>query len=211
MPVESNLLKGYHAAIDLAAGRLAASDPVEIARRSQSTYCTDPSQLKLTYLGHPYAIDCTSGRVCKEGTDEEAPVTTSVLLLNYILSAHRQMPTGEFIAYRDIPGAATYELSFLKRSVNPLVKTFGSNPDLLCVAGERLGGVRADVGDTGITISVLPLLPVTYGIWHGDDEFPPSGVILFDASARRLLSAECLIVAASNGVYALMNAARTLG
>lgn len=210
MPVESNLLKGYHAAIDLAAERLAASDPVVIARRSQSTYSTGSSQLRLMYLGHAYTIDWPSGRVCKEGTDEDAPVTTSVLLLNYILSAHRQMPTGEFIAYRDIPGAATYEPSFLKRSVNPLVKTFGGDPALLCAAGETLDASEAAVGDTGITINVLPLLPVTYAIWHGDDEFPPSGVILFDASARRLLSAECLIVAASNGVYALMNAARSL-
>lgn len=210
MPVESNLLKGYHAAIDLAAGHLAASDPVEIARRSQSTYTSEPPQLKLVYLGHTYTIDWPSGRVCKEGSDEEAPVTTSVLLLNYVLSAHRQIPTGEYIAYRDIPGAATYEPSFLKRSVNPLMKTFGGDPALLCAAGELLGAVEAAVGDTGITIHVLPLLPVTYGIWHGDDEFPPSGVILFDSSARRLLSAECLIVAASNGVYALMNAARSL-
>ena len=210
MPVESNLLKGYHAAVDLAVGRLSASDPVVIARRSQSTYDADRTQLRLMYLGHTYTIDCPLGRVCKEGTDEDAPVTTLVLLLNYILSAHRQMPTGEYIAYRDIPGAATYEPSFLKRSVTPLVKTFGSDPTLLCAAGEMFDAEEAAVGDTAITVNVLPLLPVTYGIWHGDDEFPPSGVILFDASARRLLSAECLIVAASNGVYALMNATRSL-
>lgn len=210
MPVESNLLGGYHAAVNIAVERLAASDPVVIARRSQSTYDADRTQLMLMYLGHAYTIDWPSGRVRREGSDEEAPITTCVLLLNYILSAHRHMPTSEFIAYRDIPGAATYEPSFLKRSVAPLVKTFGGDPGLLCAAGELLGAAEVHVGDTGITINVLPLLPVTYGIWHGDDEFPPSGVILFDASARRLLSAECLIVAASNGVYALMNAARAL-
>ncbi|MHB0999435.1 MAG: DUF3786 domain-containing protein [Armatimonadota bacterium] len=210
MPVESNLLKGYQTAYDMAIERLASADPIEITRRSETEYLSDRSGIRLVYLGHPYLIELPSGSVRKLDSDDEVSLPTRVLLLNYILSANRQRPTGEYMAFREIPGAATYEPSFTKRSVNPLVRTFGDKPDLLLAAGEKMGGHRADVADAGITIPVLPLLPVTYGIWHGDDEFPASGVILFDSSARRMLSGECLVVAASNGVYELMKVARSI-
>lgn len=210
MPVESNLLKGYQTAYDMAAERFAGADPIELARRSETEYLAEPSSLRLTYLGQPYLIEWPSGAVRKQESDEDVALPTKVLLLNYVLSANRQKLAGEFMAFREIPGAATYEPSFTKRSVYPMVKTFGSNPELLFAAGEKLGAQRADTADAGITIHVLPLLPVTYGVWRGDDEFPASGVILFDSSARRMLTIECLVVAASNGVYELMKIARTI-
>lgn len=210
MPVESNLLKGYQTAYDMVIERLANADPIEVARRSETEYLSDASGIRLVYLGQSYFIEWPSGAVCKPDSDDDVSLPAKVLLLNYVLSASRQRQTGEYMAFREVPGAATYEPSFTKRSVNPLVRTFGYNPGLLLAAGEKMGGHRADVADAGITIPVLPLLPVTYGIWCGDEEFPASGVILFDSSARRMLTIECLVVAASNGVYELMKVARTI-
>lgn len=210
MPVESNLLSGYNAACKLAAERFASADPSHLAERSGAEFMESDSLVILTYLGRRYVIEWPSGNVLQPGSSEEVPVTVRVLLLNYVLSAHGQSKTGELIAFRDIPGASVYEPSFLKRAVNPLVRTFDGKPELLLLAAERLGGIRAEVADIGITIPVLPLLPITYGVWHGDEEFPSSGVILFQSSARRLLSIECLVVAASNGVYELMKAAREI-
>ena len=201
MSNETNLQKGQQVACDLTVERFSSADPAELARRCRAEY-TDAG-LRLIYLGQAYIIRWPSGEVEKEGSEESIPLSMKVLLLNYVLSAHGE-PTGELISFRDIPGAATYEPSFNKRALNPLVKTFDGKPDLLYAAAERLGGTRASIADASVTIPVLPLLQVTYGIWHGDEEFPASGVILFDSSARRLLPIECLVAAASNGVYALM-------
>lgn len=209
MPVESNLLVGYQAACSLAVERFADADPEQLAHRCSGGYDAASRSVSLVYLGSEYAAKWPSGEIVKAGSDVDVPVTTRVLLLNYILSAHRQPSTGESIAFRDIPGAATYEPSFVKRSVNPLVRAFDGKPDLLYAAATKLGGERTPIADAGVAIPVLPLLNVTYGVWHGDEEFPASGVILFDSSARRLLPVECLVVAAGNGVYEMIKIAKS--
>ncbi len=210
MPVESNLLKGYQTAYALAVEQLSNADAQTLARKSQAKYDTASCALRVVYLGQPYLVHWPSGNVTKIGADEEIPITTKLLILNYILSANGQPPSGELIAFRDLPGAATYEPSFNKRCLNPLVTTFDGKPDLLYAVAERLSGVKSDIADASVTIPVLPLLSVTYGIWHGDEEFPASGVILFDTCARRMLTPECLVVAAANGVYAMMALARSI-
>lgn len=210
MPVETNLLSGYNAACKLAREKLASTDPSHLAKRCGAEFREIDSSIVLTYLGKTYTIAWPSGSILQFGSSDEVPVTVRVLLLNYVLYAHKQSGTDELIAFRDIPGASVYEPSFTKRAINPLMRTFDGKPDLLLAVGERLGGIRAEVADTAITLSVLPLLPVTYGVWHGDAEFPSSGVILFQASARRLLTVECVVVAASNGVYEMMKVVREL-
>lgn len=210
MPEESNLLSGYNTACKLAVEKFAAADPAYLGKRCGAKNRESDSSLVLTYLGKDYAVEWPSGSIFQLGAQEEVSVAVKVLLLNYVLSAHGQPNMEELIAFRDIPGANSYEPSFMKRAINPLVRTFDGKPDLLLEAGERLGGTRAKIADTGITIHVLPLLPITYGVWHSDAEFSSSGVILFPSSARRLLTVECLVVAASNGVYEIMKVAREI-
>lgn len=197
---------GYETACREAAVLFAAAEPARLAVRCGATYDPATQMARVTYLGQPYDAHWPDGAVTK-ASGETAPLAVQVLILNYLLHA-RQLPTGELIAFREVPGAATYEEPFNKRSVNPFVKTFDNKPELLYAVAERLGGRAAGVGDASVTLDVLPLLPVTYAIWHSDEEFPATGTILFDASARRMLSIECLVVAAANGVYAMMGVAR---
>lgn len=206
--MDSNLRKGYETACAQAAEVFARGNPAEFAARGEVAFDAETQTVRLIYLHQPYNIHWPDGAVVNAATSEAAPLATRVLILNYLVSANRQQPTGELIAFRDIPGAATYEGPFTKRSITPFIRTFDGKPDLLYAVAGHLGGRRAAVGDDGVTLDVLPLLPVTYALWHGDEEFPAAGAILFDASARRLLSIECLVVAAANGVYAMMGMAR---
>jgi hypothetical protein len=209
--MDSAIQQGYHTAYRLAAQAFAIADPAVHARLCEADYLVAQACLRLSYLQHPYLIHWPSASVRHADTGEEAPLPVQVLLLNYVLHANGQHPSGMLIAFREIPGAATYDGPFNKRAILPLVNTFAGQERLLLAAADTMGGTPATVADTSVTLPILPLLPITYGIWHGDDEFPASGVILFDESARKLLTIECLVVAASNGVYAMMKAARTLG
>lgn len=208
--MDSTIQQGYHTAYTLAAQAFALADPAVCARLCGADYLGAQACLRLPYLHQPYLIHWPSAAVRHADTGEEAPLAVQVLLLNYVLHANGQHSSGALIAFREIPGAATYDGPFNKRALSPLVKTFDGQGPLLWAVAATLGGSPASVADVSVTLPVLPLLPVTFGIWHGDDEFPASGVILFDASARKLLPIECIVVAASNGVYALMKAARML-
>jgi len=80
---------------------------------------------------------------------------------------------------------------------------FGQFPEKLKIAAELLGGRISSLGDICVTIPVFPSIPLTFVLWLGDEEFPPSGNILFDASAPFYLPTEDYAVLAGLTVYEL--------
>jgi hypothetical protein len=127
-----------------------------------------------------------------------------ILWLHYLLSEGAGPPRGTWMSYREAPGARFYEAKFMQRATRPLAAHFGGTPERLAAAGARLGGAAAGVGDVSVTVPLLPYLPLTYVLWSGDEEFEPSGGVLFDRTASGWLCAEDLAVAASLGAYALI-------
>jgi hypothetical protein len=59
---------------------------------------------------------------------------------------------------------------------------------------QRLGGYKADYGDTAITINAFSRVPITIVVWQGDDEFPSRGNVLFDANITDYLPTEDITV-----------------
>jgi len=56
------------------------------------------------------------------------------------------------------------------------------------------------------TVNALPYIPLTFVLWQGDGEVPPSGNILFDETAAKWLCAEDLVVLAGLPVYEMLSA-----
>jgi hypothetical protein len=205
MSDESNLVKGYETAAEIALDRLLRIDPVVTADRAGVEWTGEA--FRVEYLAKNHLVGLPDGFVSMDGSDAMIKPAIRALLLQYLATACGKQPTGELIAFRDIPGAAGYEVSFRKRAIAPLLKVFDGKPDLLIKAALALNGEQAAVGDVGVKISVLPLIPVVYGIWHSDEEFTADGVILFDSSIKTLGSIELAVVTAANGVYQLINQA----
>ncbi len=136
---------------------------------------------------------------------DEVPLTVKILILHYLAGAEgipvRQKP----ISFKELPGGAIYIGPFTNRAIRPLVSVFGENPTELLEAGRGLGGTKADLGDMSIRIHAFPNVPVTLVLWRGDEEFSPSGNILFDVSAPHYLPTEDYAVLASLVVYQLKN------
>ncbi len=59
-------------------------------------------------------------------------------------------------------------------------------------------------------IIFFPFVPVKYILWEGDEEFPPSGNILFDASISNILSPEDVAWLSGMTVYKLIGISRSI-
>ena len=138
----------------------------------------------------------------------EVPIQEQVLILHYLRATKSLPPAGEWIAYREIPGASFYFSAFVKRAIDPLKKVFGKNTAGFIAAAEKLGGKRIDIGDAGFEFQMFPKVPVQLIIYEGDDEFEPEANILFDATAGEFLSPEDAAWLAGMVVYRLMAFAR---
>jgi len=139
---------------------------------------------------------------------KQIPLQEQVLILHYIGADALPAPTGCWIAYREIPGAAFYMAAFTKRAIDPLKKVFGANLDGLALAAQRLNGQPVAAGDAAFQFTVFPKIDVQVIVWQGDEEFGAEANVLFDAAAGRILSPEDAAWAASLLVYRLMALSR---
>ena len=136
--------------------------------------------------------------------DSKVPILEQVLILHYLSSENPPKPTGNWIAYREIPGAGFYFSAFVKRAIDPLKKTFGGNPKALEHAAAQLKATPIDTGDAGFELLVMPFVPIQMIIWEGDEEFDPEANILFDQKVGEILSPEDIAWLASMTVYRLI-------
>jgi len=124
----------------------------------------------------------------------EVPLKDKILILHYFTLAKGTPSTGILINYKQLPGGVSYFPAFSQRAINPFVKHFGQKPELLIDISSKLGGYKADQGDISVTINAFNHVPITFALWRGDEEFSPSGGILFDANISDYLSTEDITV-----------------
>lgn len=155
-------------------------------------------RLTVPFFGREYVLPVREG--------EGVPAVTEILLLHYLTRASGELPRGEKISFKELPGGFIYNVPFSQRVIRPLVAAFGSKPRLLLQAGIGLGGRAVPFGDAAVEVPALPRVPLTFIIWGGDEEFPASGGVLFDATVSGYLSTEDCVVLAQAGVSALRTA-----
>jgi hypothetical protein len=197
----------YIAAKHLAVQTLQDMPLENLAERSGFQQAPD-SALLAPFLTRTYRIAYPDFQFSDDANPQPIPIQEEVLILHYLMGKPPAYPTGNWVAYREIPGAHFYFSAFLKRAVDPLKKTFGSNLDLLGRASERLGASRIDAGDAGFFFSVFPKVPMEWVVYAGDEEFPAEANILFDKSIGTILSPEDIAWMAGMVVYRLMALAR---
>ena len=152
-------------------------------------------RVEITYPG---------GVITYEGGADAPSLQEQGLFLHYLLGACDIPPTRDLITFRETPGGEFYYQPFVNRALIPLVNSFASNPALFLKAGLNAGGKEAGLGDASLTLRPLPKTPVTLVLWQGDEEFPPTGNILFDANIKRFLAGEDIAFLAGTVVYKLM-------
>ncbi|MCL6610035.1 MAG: DUF3786 domain-containing protein [Peptococcaceae bacterium] len=175
---------------DKARAEFSVISPLDAARRAAVRYDQDKGIFRVPFLGREYLVSFPDGEITLDEGGEDVPLTERVCILHYLVRAGDVGLAGRYVTFKDLPNGSIYVGPFNNRAVRPLVSVFGSRPEMLVMAGEKLGGTRVDVGDWAVTVGVFPKVPITFVIWEGDDEFPPSGNILYDASAPYHLETE---------------------
>lgn len=133
-----------------------------------------------------------------------------ILILHYLAKANTDALTGSLITYRQIKSGSVYFPTFEKRSILPFTKFFAENSDSLLEVAKHINAEKYDSGDMAIKIMAFPYVPLYFVLWKGDDEFPPSGNILFDETIEKILSAEDIAVLSQQIVFKLINISKKI-
>ncbi|HEX5682055.1 MAG TPA: DUF3786 domain-containing protein [Desulfobacterales bacterium] len=165
----------------------------------------DGSTLCVPFLNRVYRVSGTGfAFVDAAAAARDVPLQEQILILHYLMARSPAAVAGDWVAYRELPGAAFYFAAFVKRAIDPLKKAFGQNIAGLAAAAGRLMGRPVEPGDAGFEFRVFPKVPVRLILYAGDAEFAPEANILFDRSIGGMLSPEDIAWLSGMLVYRLI-------
>ncbi|KZL92311.1 DUF3786 domain-containing protein [Clostridium magnum] len=174
-------------------------NPEEVANKSRAYYNSEKKEFTLTYFNKEYIISYPNGNiVLKDGKDQDISMNENrmlihkMLILSYLYRATNSSLTNKWVPFRELEGVGHAYQGFAQIGIDRLVEFFGHKGDLFLKAGIKLGGKKVNVGDVGIEITVVPNVPMVFGLWLADDEFPADATILYDCSAVKELHVEDL-------------------
>ena len=196
-PDQQNYEKAFQLAFSIAREKLAAiTDIEEQCRKAGARYEQVDGRITavVAYLNQFYRIHIPDGEISPGDDSDPLNKRDGLIILHYFLTANGKPPAGKLITFRELPDGSIYQPTFAKRTIQPLVNNFGREAHSLLLYSQRMGGYKADYGDTAITINAFSKVPVTFVVWQGDDEFASQGNVLFDAGINDYLPTEDITV-----------------
>lgn len=201
--------KTYKKVFDLACDELRTLDLVERLRKASVAYRIEEGGyiVESPFFEETIIIDIPRFSF-RSAQDSNVTLAAKILILHYLLKASGEPLGKEKIPYEDIPGCRPYLPVFERRVIRPLISAFGFERDPFRSAGEALGGAPEDYGDASFTLRALPMVPLTFILWEGDQEFPPSVKVLFDPSIDRYIPLEDITVLSKLAAVRIIKAAK---
>jgi hypothetical protein len=196
--------QGFELSYKLACEQLSKISDIEEQCHKSGARCVGSNKIIIDYLNQPYHITIPDVEISLDDSQMEIPLKEKILILHYFTSAKGTPPTGILINYKQLPGGVSYFSAFSQRAINPFVKHFGQNLELLIDISAKLGGYKAEQGDVSVTINAFNHVPITFALWRGDKEISPSGSILFDANISDYLSTEDVTVLCETIVWKMV-------
>jgi hypothetical protein len=193
--MELSKQKNYQQSFDLACASIRTMDLEERAKKAGADYQKgeDGKRAIIHFFSEPYHIQFPQIEF-HSPSKKTVSLVTRILLLHYLIRADGSPLTGKWVAYKDIPGGLLYAAVFARRVTEPLQRKFGKAAGSFKEVGLRSGGEMVNIGDASFILKAFPCIPLQYVLWEGDEEFPPSVQLLFDASVDHYLSLEDIVV-----------------
>lgn len=176
---------------------LSSADPIHLAEASGAGYQPAPGgrgSFYLSFFGQEARVSFPE--FVATGS-QGGPLDPSVqaLLAYYFSTADGAALEGRWVSFGELPGGRFYQQAYQGYSGGELSRKFGRDGSGFDAAAIRLGGMPHRLGDRAFIFQALPRLPLLAVFWQGDEDFPSSYQILFDACATHYLPVDvCAIL-----------------
>ena len=169
----------------------------QLAGRTGAHYAAGSSELHLSFFGDPVVITTPEYMALDSRSGEQRSLTTLALLLYYLTTSNGAPLAGRWISFRELPNGGFYHQAFQNYTGREIHDRLGSDLVTLERAALNLGGKPEEIGDAAFSFAALPRVHLLVVTWLGDEDFPSSTRILFDAAAGHHLPADACAVLGS--------------
>jgi hypothetical protein len=159
------------------------------------------------FLSDIYSIDATKKRVAFAADNAAVKDYVAIILLHYLARklAFGKLPelSGEWVGFNELEGGEGYYPAFKKRTIDPVIRKYGADPEALLAAAGRMNAKRAELGDVGIIIYPFDEVAILIKMSKADEEFPSDASILFDKNISGIFCMEDVVVLTELAVHKL--------
>jgi len=157
-----------------------------------------PNNLSVKFLADEYSVDLAAKRIISLSCNAPAKDFLSILILHYLAKKLKVLPpiSGQWLTFRELSGVEGYSDAYHRRSIEPIIRKYGKDPEAFKEILNRLPGKLSDGGDISIIIVAFLNVPVLIKLWFADAEFGPDANIYFDASIKNIFCTEDIVVLA---------------
>jgi hypothetical protein len=179
---------------------LGSVDPYILSKYTDSQfnqYDQSSGEYILPMWGRQIKISYPDFIVKNNHSNEELDVATQALVLYHFITTDGTPEIGRWISFADLPDGRFYNSAFQGYTGGELARKFGSDRNRFETAAQISGGTRELLGDAAYRFSLFPRVPLIAVLWEGDEDFPTSYRILFDASVPNHMPTDACAIAGS--------------
>jgi len=168
---------------------LEQADPEAVCRSAGVPFDRSLSAYRIPFLNNEYHCDPGQRiiRLAEGFPYAEADFEFHLAVLHYLLDARPAGVSGKWVSEKDLPGGSLFFQGPHRFPVAPLLKRFGSEPDVFRAAAQKLQGSPVQAGDLACRLWPFPNVPLLFVLWLGDEEFEPALHVRFDETVTRHL------------------------
>lgn len=181
-------------------------DPARLAQRCGAHF--GELGLRLRYWCQEVQISWPALSMSIEPDGRTLSIFDTAVLLYYLRHADGTPLAERWVSYRELPGGGFYHQAFQGYSGDRLAKVYANQPEALHQAARSLEGMLLSELP-GIAYAFLPVPRIRLAaiLYPGDDEFPTTARILFDAAASHYMTIDGLALLGSGLAGRLIRAA----
>jgi hypothetical protein len=201
--------KAYKKAFDIARSDLASLLIEERARKAGVSLRREGEEAILAVPFFNEVVEfSTLNYSFRSSKGSNVTLASRIMVLHYLIHASGEPVRHDVIPYEDVPGCRPYLPVFERRVVRPLLQAFGFARDAFADAGAAMGGSIEAYGNASFTLHAFPRVPITFILWEGEEDFPPSMKVLFDRSIHTYLPLEDIVVVSKMAATRLLRETR---
>lgn len=179
---------------------LTGRDPRLVAQRCGADFVSSDEahgKFHLLLWGAPISVTFPEYQVYTGPQNAPASLLDQAFLLYYFTTADGAPLENRWVAFSDLPDGRFYNQAFQGYTGKELARHFGEDRAAFESAALALGGRPAQHADAAFTFQALPRVPVMSAYWLGDEDFPSTSQILFDAAAGHYLPPDAYAILGS--------------
>jgi len=165
-------------------------DPQQLAMKTETIYKPEndtKGRFEFTYWHKKVFFSYPDFILYDQDSQKEFPEKEQAMILYYFNTANGTALSEDWISFSELPDGMFYNQAFLSYTGKKLVQHFQNDKAGFERAALSLSGHAYPLGNASFIFKVLPRISLLVVHWLGDDDFPPSFQVLFNAAAQHYM------------------------